>query len=185
MLLVLKPKLINSICFTVGAYVKVCKSKFVFRERDCLRLLHWKERAVLGNSLSVTPNSPESRTGTADPNEGLRLGLTEPPAQASQNSALTDFLLWQRLRQASCLPAQGETQWPWHLDYFTRWFRLSLSLLSGSLNCSGCSQLLSPHVSWLFCIFLIRAHSSQHAVVVVTWLSPSLDCVLFTLVKTF
>lgn len=39
MLLVLKPKLINSICFTVGAYVKVCKSKFVFRERDCLRLL--------------------------------------------------------------------------------------------------------------------------------------------------
>lgn len=182
MLLVLKPKLINSICFTVGAYVKVCKSKFVFRECDCLRLPRWKERAVLGNSPSVTPNSPESRTGTADPNEGLRLGPTEPPAQASQNSARKDFLLWWHLRQASCLPAQGETQWPRHLDYFTCWFHLSL--LSGSLNCSGCSQLLSPHVSWLFCIFLIRAHSSQHAVVVVTWLSPSLDCVLFTLVKT-
>lgn len=144
MLLVLKPKLINSICFTVGAYVKVCKSKFVFRERDWLCLPRWKERAVLGNSPSVTPNSPGSRTGTADPKEGLRLGPTEPPAQASQNSARTDFLLWRHLRQASCLPAQGETQWPPAFRLFHSLVQ-PLSLLSGSLNCSGCSQLPPPN----------------------------------------
>lgn len=137
-----------------------------------------KELPVLGKSPYIYSKfSREWWMGTADLNKGPQLWPAEPPDRSSGTLKLSPDLL--------LLPAGS--RWnllTWHLKYFTIWFHLPL--LSGCLNFSGYSQFLSPWVSLLFCIYFCKSgHSSQHIVIVSTWLSPSLDCVLFYLCDDF
>lgn len=188
LLLVFKPTLINSICFTVTTYGKVYKSQFIFWEHDHSSvcsvgekeqflgthrdLLYILQRVVNGNRRSK--QGPAAVTDRATSQEELRRSKPQHWPTFSPVATLETGLLPAGSRWNS------QTQ---QLRSLTIWFHLSL--LRGCLKVSGNRQFLSPHVSLMFCIFLIRDHSSQHIVIVLTWLTPSLDCVLFILVKTF